>query len=191
MEKNLSKYASMKKIRLHVLCIVGIAIMISCYLLWWFISTDTIIIRDSSRVIVEQENLGNHPLFSEYVQASAFTLSANLRIIHAVESTEVFNEFYVLLDCSLQHLEIINTGPYLYRIIFLNVIPLTPDGRRVPPTRPVIFGDVHATTIIEITTSRRTGEIIRITERTEYFAINVHIRIMNQDGTCNNYCNLE
>ena len=108
---------------------------------------------------------------------------ANISILHEVVETDLFDSFYVIVDRNLQNMDIrsIDGKDWIFIDVEYNDLSTS-------LVRPHIFGDVYSVIIKEVVTSRRTDEILSITYRTKYFATNINIRVMNADGTCNNYC---
>ena len=133
-------------------------------------------------------NLGNHPDFLKYGQWSSYIISAEKEYLIPVFIEEIGSELYIFLDKKVGGGTFSTQGKNgeSHSLLVFESIPIS--DTTLPYTAPVIFGDVYRANYRQIKTSRWTQRIKNTREINEYFIKNIRIEVMNQDGTCNNYC---
>ena len=144
-----------------------------------------------TELIQSDLNLGHHPDFPTYGQWSSYVISVEKEFLIPVFVENIGSDVYIFLD------EGVGGGTFstqgrngqLFSLLVFESIPVS--DTILSYTAPVIFGDFYRAHYLQIETSRWTQRIRNTREINVYFINNIRIKVMNQDGTCNNYCGVE
>ena len=185
----------MKKRKLIMLSAVAstTTLLIGLFSWWFFFATKKVIIENDFPILIaENQNLTHHPLWPEPIPTGGYSWFAEQEWLVSSEENERFGYVYILVNQDIQPARIMTTviNDKTVTVAELDIIMDHPS--QVPPlTQLRIFGDVYSTITYEVIIYRRTGEIKRVNSNIRYFAVNLRYKVINEDGTCNNYCDFD